>query len=227
MPGNRKAFEAFVLDFAKQITKGGGNAVIYERLFKSMSNKQMDDFVDRLEAGMPLSVWASNYDEAERLNYDFLVKYSKQQGLEIEQQLVVYDLETGIPAITPFTAIVGTAEVRKQRQMWVKKFNAAKNDSKIEDLTGQVMGESRATGMSIPEVQVLRNLGLPTLANELYNARGGDHDALKAYRNDLITTGKTSVNQCLKRGSIAKALSTASRMLRGRHIDNNLDKRYG
>lgn len=227
MPGNRKAFEAFVLDFAKQITKGGGNAVIYDRLFNSMSNKQMDEFVDRLEAGMPLSVWASNHDDSERLNYDFLVKYSKQQGLEIEQQLVVYDLDTGIPSITPITAIVGTAEVRKQRQMWVKKFNAAKDDSKIEDLTGQVMGESRATGMSIPEVQVLRNLGLPTLANELYNARGGDQDALKAYRNDLITTGRTSVNQCLKRGSIVKALSTAGRLLRGRHIANNLDKRYG
>lgn len=225
MPGNRKAFEEFVLGFMGSLTKGGGNRTIYENLFKQMSDKQMDQFVDKLEQGMPLSVWASNWDEKEKLNYEQILKICDKYGMSVEQQLVVYDPDTGIKSVTPIKYVIGTAEIRKQRQMQVKKFGVSKDDSKVEDLTGQVMGESRAAGLSIPEVQVLDNLGLPTLANELYNVKGGDLDALKAFRNELITTGKASSNSALKQGTGAKVLKTANHILLGRHIVANLADR--
>lgn len=225
MPGNRKAFEEFVLGFMGSLTKGGGNRTIYENLFKQMSDKQMDQFVDKLEQGMPLSVWASNWDEKEKLNYEQILKICDKYGMSVEQQLVVYDPDTGIKSVTPIKYVIGTAEIRKQRQMQVKKFGVSKDDSKVEDLTGQVMGESRAAGLSIPEVQVLDNLGLPTLANELYNVKGGDLDALKVFRNELITTGKASSNGALKQGTGAKVLKTANHILLGRHIVANLADR--
>lgn len=225
MPGNRKAFEEYVLTFMGKLTKGGGNRKIYERLFAQMNNKQMDEFVDKLEEGMPLSIWASNFEKAEKLDYEVLLKLSKEYGLEVEQQLVVYDLDTGIKSLTPIKYVVGTAEIRKQRQMQVKKLGVSKDDTKVEDLTGQVMGESRAAGLSIPEIQVLDNLGLSTLANELYNVKGGDLDALKVFRNELITTGKATTNAALKQGSGAKVLRTAHFILLGRHIQSNIHER--
>ncbi|ASU03450.1 hypothetical protein RISINGSUN_220 [Erwinia phage vB_EamM_RisingSun] len=225
MPGNRKAFETFVFEFMGSLTKGGGNRKIYERLFSQMNDKQMDMFVDKLEQGMPLSVWASNFEKAEMFNYEGLLKICDKYGLPMEQQLVVYDQDTGIKSLTPIKYVVGTAEIRKQRQMQVKKFGVSKDDSKVEDLTGQVMGESRAAGLSIPEVQVLDNLGLPTLANELYNVKGGDLDALKVFRNELITTGKATTNAALKQGTGAKVLKTAHFILLGRHIQSNIHER--
>jgi hypothetical protein len=225
--GNRKAAQDFVLGYMGELTQGGGNRVIYERLFSAMNDSQFDEFVERVEKLGSLSVWGSNYDPKEMIHYDTLLKLAKKYGLEIEQQLIIYDEETGVKTMTPYTAIVGTAELRKQRQMWVKKFSAAKDDHSIDDLTGQVMGDSRSTGISQPEITVLRNLGLTIMANELYNVKGGDLQALKAYKNDLLTTGKTNTNASLAKGDIAKVLKTAHYLLRARGIDNNLNKRYG
>lgn len=222
--GNRKAFEEYVLSFMKKVTKNGGNAVIYRRLFDKMNDAQMEDFVKQLEGGMSLSIWAGENND-DKIVFENIRKLAKEIGLELEQQLIIVDEDTGVRSLTPYTAIVGTAEVRKQRQMLVKKFGAAKDDHSIDDLTGQVMGDSRATGVSQAEITVLRNLGLTTMANELYNVKGGDQEALKAYKNDLITSGKTTTNGSLKRGSIVKVLKTAARLMRGRHIDNNMDKK--
>ena len=225
MAKNRKGFEDFILTFMGKVTKGGGNRVIYERLFKAMNDKQMDIFVDKLEEIGVLAIWGSNNDPDEMIDWENLKKLAKEYGISIEQRLVIYDEETGIKSMTPYTAIVGTDVLRKQRQMWVKKFSAAKDDTKIDDLTGQVMGDSRSTGISQPEITVLRNLGLTIMANELYNVKGGDQQALRAYKNDILTTGKTNTNSSLERGDIAKVLKTAHFLMRARGIDNNFDSR--
>jgi len=227
MAGNRKAFEAYVLGFMGEVTEGGGNKIIYERLFKQMDDKQLEAFVVKMEAGMPLSVWVSNWDKKEMIDWERVKKLAVKYGVVLEQQLVVYDPDTKIKTMTPHKVIVGTAEIRKQRQTLVKKFGAARHDHEIDDLTGQVMGDSRSTGISQPEITVLRNLGLETMANELYNVKGGDLDALKAYKNELITTGATNTNASLRKGSIAKVLQTVHYLFRARHIDNNFHKRMG
>jgi len=228
MAKNRKKAEEFVLEYMGEITTGGGNRIIYERLFKAMNDAQFDQFVNKVEKnGGSLAIWASNYDPKEMINYENIIKLSKKYGVEIEQQLIIYDADTGAKALTPHKAVVGLAEFRKQRQMLVKKFSAAKNDNQIDDLTGQPMAYSRATGISQPEITVLRNLGLDIMANELYNVKGGDVEAFKAFKNDLLTTGRTTTSGSLKKGTIPKVLRTAHYLLRARGIDNNLDKRYG
>lgn len=225
MATNRKAFEKFILTFMGKVTAGGGNRIIYERLFLTMSDEQMEGWVAWLEKGNSLVIWASNFVEKEKLNYEHLLKLCEEYGVEIMQQLVIIDEDTGIKTLTAHKAIVGRAECRKQRQMWAKKFSASKNDYQIDDLTGQVMGDSRSTGISAPEIAVLRGLSLNIMANELYNVKGGDQDALKAYKNDLVTTGRTTTNGSLLKGSGTKVLSTVYHLMRGRHIDNNINSR--
>lgn len=227
MAGNRKRFEDFIYGVMADVTEGGGNKIIYERLFSKMTDDHVEEFVQKLEAGQPLSIWASNYNPKETIRYENILALSKKYGVNIEQQLIVYDEETGIKTMTPYTAVTGVAELRKQRQMQVKKFSAAKDDYSIDDLTGQVMGDSRSTGISQPEITVLRNLGLYTMANELYNVKGGDLDALKAYKNDLLTTGKTSANASLKKGTGPKVLKYVHYLFRGRGLDTNMNKRMG
>lgn len=227
MSNNRKAFESFVLGFMGKVTRGGGNRVIYERLFGTLDDKQLEAFVVRMEQGMPLSIWVSNWNRKEMIDYELILKLAKEYGIAIEQQLVVYDADTNIKSMTPHTAITGMVRFRKQRQMQVTKFGAAQNDYNIDDLTGQVMGDSRSTGISQPEITVLRNLGLDLMANELYNVKGGDLEALKHYKNELLTTGRTNTNASLQRGTIAKVLSTVHHLFRGRHLDTNFNRRNG
>lgn len=223
--GNRKAFEDFVISFMKRVTKGGGNAVIYRRLFDRLNDKQFEEFVQELENGRSLAIWASNLDKKESIVWNDILKLSKELGIELEQQLIITDEDTGIASVTPHKVVVGTVEVRRQREMLVKKFSGAKDDHLIDDLTGQVTGDSRASGISQPEITILRALGLTKAASELYSVKGGDPEALKAYKNDLITEGKTTADSALRKGGVAKVLKTAHYLLRGRHLDNNLDKK--
>lgn len=65
MAKHRKAFEAYVLNFMGRITKGGGNRIIYERLFKQLNDEQMDQFVNALRNGGSLCIWASNFNKDE------------------------------------------------------------------------------------------------------------------------------------------------------------------
>ena len=214
-----------VLDGMSKVTKGGGNRIIYERIFKSCTDAQIEGMIKWLEEGNSLPVWSPGGVPAEELHYDTLMGLCKTYNVKMMQRIISYDEDTGIMSMSPNEAIVGRSELRAQRQFWAKKFNAAKNDYKVDDLTGQVSMESRATGISMPEITVLRGLGLNIMANELYNVKGGDQDAFKAYRNDLLTTGKTTTDGSLRKGSGTKVLSTVHYLLRGRHINNNINSK--
>ena len=225
---NRKAAEEFLIKEMTTITPNGGNGVIYKNLLSKMSDKEFEEFVTHLENGGDLAIWLSNSDRKDDIDFDDVVKRCEELGYPVYQRIVTYDIDTGLKTMTSHPQFVGTAELMKQSQMWAKKVSYAANDNHVEDLTGQVMGDSRATGFSMPEIHVLGlALGLPNTVDELYNVKGGDTSALKAYRNDLIETGGTTINSCLKRGDIAKSLKTLHYWMNARLLENNLDVRNG
>lgn len=226
MAGNRKKAEAFILDIMGRATKNGFNRTVYEKLFGDMNDKQFEQFVVALEQGKRLAIWFTDHSPNDMPVYENMLNLCREVGVELEQQLVIFDEDTGVKTMTAHKAIVGVVEARNQREMLNKKISVAKDDSMIDDLTGQVMGESRATGISQPEITVLRGLGLTIMANELYNVKGGDQAALRAYKNDILTMGHTTTNGSLKKGEIPKVLSTVYYLLRGRMLDNNFNVRY-
>lgn len=225
MATNRKGAEEFILGFMQKLTKGGYNKTIYEGLFKRMNNEQFKEFIDTLDNGGSLCVWIDNFDVKESLNWDNLLKVCSEYGFDPETRLVFRDKDTGIKTISPVKYVVGIAEVRKQRQLLMKKLGYSKDDSKIDDLTGQVIGDSRGGGLSNPEVGVLAELGLTKTVQELYNVKGGDLAALKAYKNELITTGTTTMEGSLRQGDGVKSLKTVQSIFRGRMLDNNFGER--
>lgn len=225
---NRKKAEKFLIDEMTSVTPNGGNGGIYKEFFGRMNDQEFDDYVAWLEAGNELAIWLSNTNRGDDVDFDDIVERCERLGRPVWQRIVSYDIDTGLKVMTPAKHFVGTAELMKQSQMWVKKISAAKDDKRVDDLTGQVMMESRATGLSIPEVHVFGgSLGLVNSVNELYTVKGGDVGALKAYRASLIEEGQASVNASLRRGDGAKVLSLAHFLLRGRLIENNLHSRNG
>ncbi|QZA70726.1 DNA-directed RNA polymerase subunit beta [Erwinia phage AH04] len=219
---NRKEIESDILALAKDFTKGGGNHKVYSELFARLSDEQFAQFWNNICDMSFIPMFVDNFDMRETIDYDHTVKLAKKLDIPLEQQVIFTDPDTGLEHTTPETAIVGIAEVRKQRQLQAKKFGASKHDYNVEDLTGQPTGDSRAGGISNPEIQVLLSLGLPTLAKELADARGGDVGAYRAYKNDILTTGVTTTESALQRGTGVKSLQTAHFLLLGQHIDNDL-----
>lgn len=228
MKFDRKGAQEFLINEMTAITPNGGNGAIYRNFLENMSDSEFDDYVEWLENGGDVAIWLSNTDRKDDIDFDDIVQRCEKLGRPVYQRIISYDIDTGMKVMTPAKHFIGTAELMKQSQMWIKKVGAAKDDSKIDDLTGQVMMESRATGMSTPEVSVFgAALGLGNATNEIYTVKGGDLAALKAYRTDLIETGKTNTNACLDKGEGARGLRLVHFLLRGRLIDNNVHKRMG
>lgn len=219
---NRKEIESDILALAKDFTKGGGNHKVYSDLFARLNDEQFAEFWNHICDTGFIPMFVDNFDMKETIDYDHMVKVATRLDIPLEQQLIITDPDTGLEHTTPETALVGIAEVRKQRQLQTKKFGASKHDYEVEDLTGQPTGDSRAGGISNPEIQVLLSLGLPTLAKELADARGGDTGAYRAYKNDILTTGRTTTESALQRGTGLKSLQTAHYLLLGQHIESNL-----
>lgn len=222
---NRKEIERDILALAKDFTKGGGNHKLYTELFARLDDEQFKYFWNGVCDSGFIPMFVDNFDMSETINYDHMVKVAAKYDIPLEQQLIITDPDTGLEHTTPETALVGYAEVRKQRQLQAKKFGASKHDYEVEDLTGQPTGDSRAGGISNPEIQVLLSLGLPTLAKELADVRGGDAGAYRAYKNDILTSGRATTESALSRGTGVKSLQSAHYFLRAQHLDNNLADR--
>lgn len=222
---NRKEIERDILELAKKFTIGGGNHKLYSELFGSLKDDQFAQFWNSICDNKFIPMFVDNFDPKEGISYDHMVKVAAEYGIPLEQQLVITDPDTGLQFTTPETALVGIAEARKQRQLQAKKFGASKHDYETEDLTGQPTGDSKAGGISNPEIQVLLSLGLPTLAKELADVRGGDAGAYRAYKNDILSSGRATTESALARGTGVKSLQTAHYLLMGQHIDNNLNAR--
>lgn len=222
---NRKEIESDILELAKRFTVGGGNHKLYSELFGHLDDAQFSKFWNSICDNKFIPMFVDNFNQKETISYNNMVLVAADYGIPLEQQLVITDPDTGLEFTTPETALVGIAEARKQRQLQAKKFGASKHDYETEDLTGQPTGDSKAGGISNPEIQVLLSLGLPTLAKELADVRGGDAGAYRAYKNDILTSGQATTESSLQRGTGVKSLQTAHYLLLGQHIDNNLADR--
>lgn len=221
----RKLIEEGILAFAKEITPGGGNARIYKNIFETVSERQFEEIWESIKRNGYIPVFMDNFDQKEMIDYDAAIALGKKWGIELEQPVTFMDPDTGIVHTTPENTVVGIAEVAKQRQILIKKIGAAKHDFDVDDLTGQPIGDSKGAGISNPEIHMLLALKLPTMAKELAGVKGGDAGAYREYKNQLTTTGNTTVNSALKAGTGAKSLKTASWLLFGRHLDNTMGER--
>lgn len=221
----RKLIEEGILAFAKEITPGGGNARIYKNIFDTVNERQFEEIWESIKRNGYIPVFMDNFDQQEMIDYDAAIALGKKWGIELEQPVTFLDPDTGIVHTTPDNTVVGISEVGKQRQILIKKIGAAKHDFDVDDLTGQPIGDSKGAGISNPEVHMLLALKLPTMAKELAGVKGGDVGAYREYKNQLTTTGNTTVNSALKAGTGAKSLKTASWLLFGRHLDNTMGER--
>lgn len=219
---NRKEIEKDIINLGERFTKGGGNGRLYKELFTKLNDDQFKKFWNSICDSGYIPMFVDNFDEKEMIDYDHTCALAETLDIPLEQRLVLVDPDTGLEHTTPETFVVGPAESRKQRQLQAKKFGAAKNDYEVEDLTGQPTGESKGGGISSPEIQVLLSLGLKTMAKELADVRGGDIDAYRAYKSDILASGQTTTQSALLRGTGVKSLQTGHFLLYGQHIDNTL-----
>lgn len=70
----------------------------------------------------------------------------------------------------------------------------AKNDKVRDKLSGQVVGPSKASGVSFPEAYIMYSDGHDSTLQEFLWARGGNDTLQRAFYQSLRQTGKGRIN---------------------------------
>lgn len=201
---------------------GGHNQEIHKARFAEMSDEEFDQLMEDIENGFTLPLVFPNFEGKGGIPADKIVKMAKKDGHEFFQQLRLTDAATGETYITPQKYMVIDLPVRRPSQTLSKKLSTAENNSKVDDLTDQPTGESKASSMSFPEVNVLDSLGLTQVTIEYMKGRGGDSKAFNKMNRDIIETGQSRMEDAIAEQGDVKSTETLSAILKGMHLNNNL-----
>ena len=193
MTGNRKKTEEFILKYIGKIVTGNENINLYKELFSNMSDKEfhlfMEDIRDRKTT---LSIIIPNGNKNIKVNVENNFKIAKELGFDFFQRLKISGSKELPDYITPNKFLIFKLPIKRASQLLSKKVSIPEDDRSIDILTGQVTGKSRASKITLPELQLLIGMGMKDSVRELVKVRGGDIGANNAANAMLYKQGQAS-----------------------------------
>jgi len=218
MNPNRKKTEAYILKYVDKIAQGGQNKELYSNLFKSMSDKEFNNFMLGLKSGKVTLSIIVPHDKSVKVTVPNNIKIGKELGYDFFQQLIMTDDVTGDKYTTPNKYFVYRLPIKRVAQL-VSKGIAIPKDSKHTDaLTGQVSGASKAVSITMPEIQMLVGMGMDDVVLELLKFRGGDLGARNAMMNLLYQDGHVDKETLKSFSTGVEGTKTLKNYFLGAHI---------
>lgn len=98
----------------------------------------------------------------------------------------------------------------------------AENVRYTDNLSGQVIGASKTSKVTLPELLNMSAQHQHEAVYELIGVRGGNTKGLREAKRSLINHGEYSLEDIKKLGSRSEALTTANTLLRGMMYKSNL-----
>ena len=223
MAKNRKAAEEVILRWVSKIDPSGINAAMYkEQIFPGLSDKQFDEWMAAIKEGKDfIGITIPNFSDV-KVTTKNNIAVAKEMGVEFYQRIWMVDKETGKRYLSNIKYPVFYLPARRQIQMVTSKISIASDNTHVDDLTDQPVGDSKAGSFSYPETLNIVGRGLNKVGEEFLKVRGGDLETYRVYQQSLIDTGYVSYNQLAPIRSRAKATLTLSKFLKAMHIDSNL-----
>lgn len=220
--GNRKAFVESFLSDLDAILPGHGNESFYIPYFDALTNDQFEQMVQAIEAGeliLPLIV-PNNGPAKIQVRRNLAI--GKKWGHNFFEHLWLTDpVDPKVIIKTPRKYLVVSMYLRRQAQTMEAKMAIPKDDYTIDDLSGQVTGDSKGSGISPPEAQILNRHQLKHTLVEFLKSRGGDATSYRKLENDLLATGQARLADAISLNSEVKGKVTMADLLTAAHIGNN------
>ena len=218
MTPKRKAAQEYILKYIDKIAPGGQNKKLYADLFSNMTDKDFDKLMVGLrDEKITLSVIAP-HDDSVKISVKNNFNVAKEIGYDFFQRLELVDPDTGTKHLTPTRFLVYRLPVRRTAQLLTKGISIPKNTRKIDMLSGQVTGESRASKITMPETQMLAAMGLTHTLMELHKYRGGDLGAKNAVANILYKQGRVDAATLNEYSTGVVSSKTLNTYFLGAHI---------
>lgn len=219
---NRAIVEKEVLYFIDRFRPGSNNVEVYKDLFSRMNDKEFAEWIDALEQGESLVLYAP-IAEAPRLSIANNQTIAKELGVELLQHLFLTDPKTGQVKKTANKYLVGEAVTRRQAQTLKAKSSIPGSLSPVDERTGQLSSSAKGARFSGPELHVNASKGLEKMLVELIKYRGGDERGFNLYKQALQQTGEVSIDYLLNNyNTTVKSNKTLSVYLKAMMLQNNL-----
>ena len=194
MANNRSGAEKFILKYIDKISPGKENQDIYTNLFASMSDKQFDEFITKLETGEArLAITAPNFG-TNKISTKNNLEIAKELGYNFFQRIWFPATNDSPAYLSPIPYLVVDLPIRRQAQLLVKKISIPEDNKSVDNFTGQPTGKSKGSSLSYPEVQVMSAMGLNNCLTEIMKYRGGDVRGFNAMNDNISKTGGVSLD---------------------------------
>lgn len=217
----RKTITEEIIELAMEFTpKDDSNAKYLRSRLEAMSDAEFTKYMAELESGeeiIPLTV--PNFTK-KGLDLDRNKKIAKKHGIELMQRVWYTDPLTGVRSLSRGTAMITILPVRVQSQLLSEKDSIPLTNTRIDESSGQVTGDSKGSRISYPELGSLLSEDLQISALELVKVRGGDRRALAEMEREIISTGTAKLGPLMQMGTRAKSADMISAYLDGMHFDN-------
>lgn len=230
----KQAIIAKISDRLNDIIPGTPCIELYRKTIEGMSAEELEGFIQALENGVQdfpnqnqpsttISLIVPNMGKGSgRLNIDRNLKLAEKMGHSFHEQCWLTNPVTGQTYLTNRRYMTLLLPIRRQAQTLDAKISVAENDHQIDELTGQVTGDSKGSSVSYPEIQMLESQGLRNSMLELLKPRGGDELAWRLMKHRLIETGEFSLSELDNIDSEAKVNQTFRYLLNAMHIRTTL-----
>lgn len=222
MAKNRAAATARLLELMTEFDPSGKNTQIYKDMLEGMDDSEFDEFMESLR-GDCLRVINPNGGGVQ-ITTENNFRVAKLIGVKLHQKVWVPDRPGVRGYLTPNEYLVLELFVRRQAQVLVKKISTAEDSHVVDNLTGQVTSDSRASGLSFPEMSVMESMGLTECLSEIMKYRGGDDKGLTAMKTVLARTGEVELKAIEPYASGVKSTKTLAQLLNAAHLSNTLSR---
>ena len=216
-PARRKKAEKFIIDLLTLMDTSGINAKAAAKAFPTLSDEEFS----RLRNGI---IIYNPVGGKVRIDHMRNIEICRILGVELSERLYLTEPRTGLVHRTRHPHIVVPLPIRRQTQMREKKIAVAKNDKVRDKLSGQVVGPSKASGVSFPETYIMYSDGLDATLREFLHARGGNEVLNRAFYQNLRSTGKGSIDIPGAERTTSKGPRTWGAYFTAMGIGNNLGK---
>lgn len=219
----RRQVEDYILKYIAKIVTGEHNLKLYKDLFNRMTDEEFHEYMVKLKnKEITLSIIVPNGSKDIKVDINNNIKIAKELGFSFFQNIHFGKDGDNPGYTTPNEYMVLKLPVKRAAQLLDKKISIARDPNDVSSLTGQVLGDSRSSKMSGPEIQVLIGVGCKKSLIELLKIRGGDLGAGNAMEQMIIQTGNARQEDVIKYSTGVKSTDTLRNYFIGAHINSTL-----
>lgn len=218
MTPKRKKVQDLILSVVTKADTTGRTTEYYTQLFNSISDAEFDAYMHRIKNKEDiLPYYTVNMKKSTPVRT--LLEVAKELKIELFERIRMFDPVSKTYFLTSRKQLILQLPVRKQSQFVDHKLSVAEGDSRIDALTGQVVGPDQSAAISQIEVQTLYARNLHNIIREMIKFRGGDVVAFAEFKRELEETGTASIGR--ETNSVVRSAVVVDVLFSGMHIESN------